>query len=165
MNLSNQSCLSKGLGGTPHRMLDSRRHQGTGLCLSHLISPLTSQSIGPHLHHSMDTHPRAITLILLSWGCSLQNKGLDPTSLGHLLRSVLTNVKGSDTVLHTLTDIIDIATTILKNKWWKALKSKPLPSMVRWIQPSFWIGWQTWTTTLSGMICLKRGELGSPKWS
>ena len=117
MNLRIRSYLSKGVGGTLHRTLDSRRHQGTGLCLSHPISPLTSPSIGPHLLHlSMDTHPRAIILILLSQGCSLQNKGLDPMSLGHHLRNVLIHVKRSDTFLQTLIEIKDTAITMPKNK-------------------------------------------------
>ena len=164
MNLSNQSNISKGLGGTPHRTLDSRCHQGTCLCLSLPISPLMSQSIEPHLlHQNMVTRPLGIILILLSRGCSLQNKGPNSMSLGHLMRNVLIHVKGSDTFLQTLKEINDTASTILKNKWWKALESKPLPSMVKWIQLNFWISWQTWTTTLSGMICLKRGESDSPR--
>ena len=97
--------------------LDPRHHQGTSLCLFHLISPLIFQSIGPHLLHlSMDTHPLGIISILLSLGHSLQNTGLNPMSLGNHLRSVLINVIGSDTSLHIPTEIKDIKVTILSNK-------------------------------------------------
>ena len=117
MNLSIQSYLSKGLGGTLHKTLDFRCHQGIGLCLSHPISPLTSQSIGPHLLHlSMVTHPLGIILINLSPGRSPQNIGLNPMSLGNHLRSVLISVKGSETFLQTLIEIKDTAITMPKNK-------------------------------------------------
>ena len=117
MNLKIRSYLSKGPGATLHRTLDSRHHQGTGLCLSLSISPLMSQSIGPHLlHQSMVTRPLGIILILLSRGCSLQNKDLDPMSLGHLMRNVLIHVKGSDTFLQTLKEIKDTAIIIPMNK-------------------------------------------------
>ena len=117
MNLNNQSNISKGLGGTPHRMLDSRCHQGTSICLSLPISPLMSQSIGPHLRYqSMVTRPLGIILILLSRGCSLQNKGPDPMSLGHLTRNVFIHVKGSDTFLQTLKEMKDTVITMPKNK-------------------------------------------------
>ena len=162
MNLSIQSYLCKGMGGTLHRKLDLRHHQGTGLCHFHPISPLTFQSIGPHLLHlSMDTHALGIIPILLSLGHSLQNTCLDPMSLGNHLRSVLINAIGTDTSLHIPIEIKDIEITIRRNRCLKASKSKPLPSMINWTQPNFWIGWQIWTITLSGMIYLKRDESGS----
>ena len=117
MNLSIQIYLSKGIGETPHKTLDSRHHQGTSLCLSYPISPLIFQSIGPHLLHLiMDTHPLGIILILLSPGCSLLNTGLDPMSLGNHLKSVRINAKGSETFLQTLIEIKDTDITTRRNK-------------------------------------------------
>ena len=117
MNLSIQSYLSKGIGGTSHRTLDSRHHQGTRLYLFRPLSPLTFQSIRPHLLHlNMDTHPLDIILILLSPGCSLQNIGLNPMSLGNHLKSVLINAKGSETFVQTLTEIKDTDITTRRSK-------------------------------------------------
>ena len=97
--------------------LGLRHHQGTGLCHFHPISPLTFQSIGPHLLHlSMDTHLLGIILIHLNPGYFLQNTGLDPMSLGNHLRSVLINAIGSDTPLHISTEIKDIEITIRRNR-------------------------------------------------
>ena len=117
MSLNTLNNLSKGLGGTLHRTLDSRRHQGTGRCPSPPISPLMLLSPGHTLlHMSMDTHPLGITPILLSPGRFPHNTGLDPMSLSNHLRSVLINVKGSKTFLQTLIEIKDTAITILMNK-------------------------------------------------
>ena len=97
--------------------LDPRHHQGTGLCLFHLINLLIFQSIGLHLLHlSMDTHPRGISPILLNLGGSLQNIGLDPMSLGNHLRSILINVIGSNTSLHVPIKIKEIKITIRRNR-------------------------------------------------
>jgi len=158
MNLNILNCLTLETGDHRHMRADLHLHKVIGLhhlWCTHLLTNLNS---GPLLILSKDTHPLGIGPIPLSQGLIFQHIGLAHMSLGHTIRSVHIHMLGSDLYIQPLREIMDIETLIPMTASLKASRLKRQTLMVNWTQPNFLIGWQTWTTILSGMICLMSEE-------